>query len=147
MVIDDHGHIIHIDFGFLLGISPGRNLGFEKAAFKFSEEMFELLGGSFDSEEFKFFLDMTVKAFLISRTVKESLLSIVTSFADSSFPCFLHRNDNIDMFWSRFAPDSGDSAAADYITRQVMEACKHWTTTAYDGIQKLQNNIFSETWK
>ena len=146
-MIDDQGHIIHIDFGFLLGISPGRNLGFEKAAFKFSEEMFELLGGSFESEEFKFFLDMTVKAFLIARTEKESLLAIVASFADSGFPCFMHKCDNIELFWSRFAPDVCDTAAADFIVRQVMDACKNWTTTVYDGIQKIQNNIYSDIWK
>ena len=35
ILIEMNGHIIHIDFGFILGISPG-NLNFENAPFKFT---------------------------------------------------------------------------------------------------------------
>ena len=39
ILIDSEGRIVHIDFGFILEISPGGNLGFESAAFKMSHEM------------------------------------------------------------------------------------------------------------
>ena len=36
IMIDKDGHIIHIDFGFLLSNAPGKGIKFEKAPFKFT---------------------------------------------------------------------------------------------------------------
>jgi phosphatidylinositol 4-kinase len=38
------GHLVHIDFGFILGMSPG-NLSFESAPFKLTDEYVALLDG------------------------------------------------------------------------------------------------------
>jgi hypothetical protein len=46
ILLDNKGHIMHIDFGFVLGITPGGNMGFEKAPFKLTREMIELMGGT-----------------------------------------------------------------------------------------------------
>ncbi len=54
ILIDRSGHIIHIDFGFFIGCSPGYNLGFEKAPFKLTPDYLELMGGV-DSDFFRHF--------------------------------------------------------------------------------------------
>jgi phosphatidylinositol 4-kinase len=38
------GNIIHIDFGFILGMAPG-SLNFETSPFKFTAEYVDLMGG------------------------------------------------------------------------------------------------------
>ena len=39
--MDSEGHIIHIDFGFILSTSP-KNLGFENSPFKLTPEFVEV---------------------------------------------------------------------------------------------------------
>eukprot|EP00967_Tisochrysis_lutea_P111870 scaffold176222_cov29-Tisochrysis_lutea.AAC.10 len=36
------GSVVHIDFGFLLSNSPGKNIGFESAPFKLTREWVEV---------------------------------------------------------------------------------------------------------
>lgn len=51
IMIDNEGHVSHIDFGFMLSNSPG-SVGFEAAPFKLTYEYIELLGGV-EGEAFK----------------------------------------------------------------------------------------------
>jgi phosphatidylinositol 4-kinase A len=44
IMIDDAGHIIHIDFGFCFDIAPG-GVRFERAPFKLTSEMVAVMGG------------------------------------------------------------------------------------------------------
>ena len=42
ILVDAEGHIIHIDFGYILSNSPGKNLGFESSPFKLTDEFVEV---------------------------------------------------------------------------------------------------------
>lgn len=44
--MDKEGHLVHIDFGFLLTNSPGAGLNFEKAPFKLTNEFVRVMGGT-----------------------------------------------------------------------------------------------------
>eukprot|EP00981_Chlorochromonas_danica_P005771 scaffold1190_cov187-Ochromonas_danica.AAC.3 len=146
ILIDSDGHIVHIDFGFILGISPGGNLGFEAAPFKLSKEMVDLLGGD-KSEAFRHYLSLTVQAYLAVRKIRDIICCIVASYADADLPCFLYREDVLEKLRERFSPDLSDMQAAKHMEGLVMKAIHDWTGSAYDGVQKLQNNIYSAEWK
>merc|ERR1719356_188224 len=45
ILLDNLGHIIHIDFGFFLLSSPGKNSGFESAPFKLTRDFVNLMDG------------------------------------------------------------------------------------------------------
>jgi phosphatidylinositol 4-kinase B len=61
VLIDSEGHIIHIDFGFMLSNSPG-SVGFEAAPFKLTHEYVEVLGG-LGAPEFEDYKKLCKQAF------------------------------------------------------------------------------------
>jgi phosphatidylinositol 4-kinase len=146
ILFDNHGHLIHIDFGFILGISPGHNMGFEAAPFKLSQEMIDVMGGT-TSTIFKHFKVLTIHCFLAARKVMHMVCALVASFADADLPCFQYRPDVLHRLRRRFVPEMGDVEAAAYMADLVDAAVKDWTSSIYDGVQKLQNNIYSPEWK
>jgi len=82
-------------------------LGFETAAFKFSPEMVQLLGGP-KSDKFQSFVSLACEAFLSVRdaeSVMKPILSIVAAFMDSDLPCFKYKEDVLVRLKSRFMPD------------------------------------------
>ncbi len=61
ILIDNSGHIIHIDFGFMLSNSPG-SMAFEAAPFKLTHEYVDVLGG-LDSPSYEEYKTLCKQAF------------------------------------------------------------------------------------
>ena len=78
VLIDNEGHIVHIDFGFMLSNSPG-SVGFEAAPFKLTHEYVEVLGG-IGSPEWDDFKRLCKKAFQgMDRTARQDASSQLTT--------------------------------------------------------------------
>ena len=70
------------------------------------------------------------------------IVDLISALADSGLPCFLHKQDNLEKLRGRFMPELTTTESAKFIRMKIKDAADKWTTKAYDGIQKLQNNIY-----
>ena len=101
------GHVVHIDFGFLLSCSPGGNMNFEAAPFKLTSEYVDLMGGT-RSATFARFRDLVIKGFLAARKHADKLLVLAELSLEGSgrsMPCFRAGRATIDDLRARFQPD------------------------------------------
>ncbi|KAL6403051.1 Phosphatidylinositol 4-kinase stt4 [Ilyonectria robusta] len=138
IMIDDAGHILHIDFGFCFDIAPG-GIKFERAPFKLTSEMLAVMGGSTDHQSFKCFEELCVKAFLASRQYCEKLSQIVWLMMDSGLPCF--KPESVKHFRERFVLDRSEREAADFMKGLIKTSYSSYSTGIYDQFQLLTNGI------
>jgi phosphatidylinositol 4-kinase len=78
ILVDEDGHLIHIDFGFLFDISPGGNLKFERAPFKMAPEYIQIMGGSVEAPPFKYFVDLCVQGYIAVRRVAPAIIALAS---------------------------------------------------------------------
>ena len=75
ILLDAEGHLIHIDFGYILSISP-RNLGFETSPFKLTQELIDVMGGV-KSDMFEYFKILMLQGLVAARKHHERIINIV----------------------------------------------------------------------
>jgi len=105
ILVDSKGHMIHIDFGYILGLSPG-NMGFESAPFKLTEEYVEVLGGV-GSCSWETFVSCCKAAFLSLRRIHHRLAALIELMMfNSNLPCSrVGKNRIVQNFVSRLYLD------------------------------------------
>lgn len=75
ILLHSDGHLIHIDFGFILSTSP-RNLGFETSPFKLTPEFVEVMGGN-QSRMFEEFKSLILQGLIAARKHMEKIVNLV----------------------------------------------------------------------
>ena len=138
IMIDDAGHILHIDFGFCFDIAPG-GVRFERAPFKLTSEMVAVMGGSTTSQSYRWFEELCVKSFLASRQHTDKLCHIVVLMLGSGLPCF--KPETVAHLRQRFVLDKSEREAADFMKDLVKKSYGNISTKGYDQFQLLTNGI------
>ncbi|KAI1277059.1 phosphatidylinositol 3 [Xylaria sp. FL0933] len=138
IMIDDAGHILHIDFGFCFDIAPG-GVKFERAPFKLTNEMILVMGGSIEHQAFKAFEELCVKAFLACRPYAEKLSQIVLLMMESGLPCF--KPESVKHFRERFVLEKNEREAAEFVKDLVRKSAGSYSTMVYDQFQLMTNGI------
>jgi phosphatidylinositol 4-kinase A len=139
IMYDDEGHILHIDFGFCFDIVPG-GVKFEAAPFKLTHEMVQVMGGSVNTQAYKWFEELCVKAFLASRPYAETIIQAVLPMLDSGLPCFKGES-TIKKLRSRFVLEKTEAEAALFFKGLIKKSFESVYTKGYDEFQRITNGI------
>ncbi|TID27681.1 phosphatidylinositol 4-kinase-like protein STT4 [Venturia nashicola] len=137
IMIDDAGHILHIDFGFCFDIVPG-GVKFEQAPFKLTPEMVAVMGGP-NAQAYQWFEELCIKAFLASREHSGHLEQMVGAMLDSGLPCF--KPLTMKNLEGRFMKERSEREAADGMRALIKKSYGSWSTKGYDQFQLLTNGI------
>ena len=87
-MVDVFGHIIHIDFSFMLSSSPG-NMNFERAPFKLTKDYIELMEGQ-DSDIFQHFKLLFFLGLKYLRKYKKDIMELIMMMIEcKGMKCFI----------------------------------------------------------
>ncbi|CAG8464975.1 6279_t:CDS:10 [Ambispora gerdemannii] len=140
VLLDTDGHLIHIDFGFMLSNSPG-SVGFELAPFKLSQEYLDILGGV-TSEKFNEFKTLIKQAFTALRKHADNIVLLVEMMQkDSKLPCFAYGEITASQLKDRFQLSLTEPQFEEFVERLIMSSCCNVFTRLYDTFQYYSNGI------
>jgi len=141
ILLDRDGHLIHIDFGFMLSNTPG-NIGFEAAPFKLPPEYVEVLGG-INGAAFREFKALFRQGFEAARKHCDRIITLVELMQkDSTLPCFMvYGEQSANQLRDRFQPTLTHASIGDHINKLIDSSLgSHWTRL-YDSYQYYSQSI------
>jgi phosphatidylinositol 4-kinase B len=143
LLIDADGHVVHIDFGFMISNSPG-NMSFETAPFKLTREFLEVMDSSADgkaSELFDYFKVLCIQGFLAVRRHTQRITVVIECMKNSGFPCFRGGQRAIEALKQRFHEGITEEKCMKLVLQLISESMDAWRTRQYDYYQRVLNGI------
>ena len=146
ILIDNEGHIAHIDFGFLLSNAPGKGLKFENAPFKLSRDMVQCLGGN-QGVYFDEFRKLLKKGFLAVHKHRKKIIILVEMMwcgHGRNLDCFEKGQEAINELKQRLAPKEcvRKKDVFKFVDRLIEQSVDNWRTKWYDIFQYYVQGIF-----
>jgi len=142
LMMDSSGHVVHIDFGFMLSNSPGGNMAFEQSPFKLTQEFLDVMDGE-SSEQFEYFRSLLIRGFLEARKHMERImLPIRMILPGSKLPCFREGAEAVlQNLHDRFFVNLTEEACVEKVVELIDSSVNNWRTIQYDNFQRLVNGI------
>jgi len=140
ILLMNDGHVVHIDYGFMLTSSPA-SLGFESAPFKLTTDYIKLMGGE-QSDMFNYFKLLFLRGFLeVRKYYQRFLLTTELLLPGHKMGCFGRRETVVREFQDRFQLQLSESQCATFVNELIKECVGNWRTDSYDSYQYLVNGI------
>ncbi|KAK6259111.1 hypothetical protein SCA6_013585 [Theobroma cacao] len=127
LLLDEDGHIIHIDFGFMLSNSPGGVMDSDAEGVP--------------SEFFDYFKVLCIQGFLTCRKHAERIILLVEMLQDSGFPCFKGGPRTIQNLRKRFHLSLTEEQCVSLVLSLISSSLDAWRTRQYDYYQRVLNGI------
>lgn len=155
IMLDDEGHVLHVDFGFMLCGAPGGKAlqkmgGFEHSdGFKLTEELVQVIGAR-HSREFKVFAEAVAEGMMAVRAHAEELLGLLQlsmlGSENNLMNCFCHPRgypeavledvcERLRLPGGHSAKHMPDQEFRDMVARMIDDSIDHWRSRLYDAYQ------------
>lgn len=157
IMLDDEGHVLHVDFGFMLCGAPGGKAmqsmgGFELSqGFKLTSELIEVLG-EVESSDFKIFRGAVIDGMMAVRAHAEELLALLQlsmlGSENNKMNCFAHSRgypeavleDVCERLGLPGSSKNGSRGLSDeefrqLVDRMIDDSVDHWRSRLYDKYQ------------
>lgn len=136
---------MHIDFGFFLSHAPGKGVSFEKAPFKLTAEIVEVLGGD-HSTAFAEYRELMKQGFLALQENADKIVIIVEMMflGSNDLMCFKSGEQSIKDLKDRFFPTGkrfSNNEAQRFIDDLVVQSYNNLRTRCYDSFQYYMQGI------
>jgi len=127
LLLDEEGHIVHIDFNFMLAHSPG-GINFESAPFKLTRELLEVMDtdpeGS-SSDAFNYFKVLCIQGFLAARKHADRILLLAEMMQGSNMPCFKGGVKVLHQLRRRFNLCATEEQCVELVLTLIGDRCAH----------------------
>ncbi|CAN0014989.1 unnamed protein product [Ectocarpus sp. 12 AP-2014] len=144
ILLDTEGRMIHIDFGFILGMAPGGNFALENCPFKLPTEYVDVMGG-LESQAFMDFVVAFTCGFLTLQAHGGRLVKLLGMMTQKSpFPCFQGKDPPesiVAKLSERLMPHLDKSETVAFCLELIRESYNNYGQRQFDYYQWLTNGI------